>query len=91
MALIRQQTPNPNALKFILPQKMFDAPRSFPSAESASGDPLAARIFSTGAIYNVFMVQDFITVNKLPHVDWEPLATEIEQTVAEHFNLETTD
>lgn len=68
-----QPTPNPNARKFRVPTKLFAKPLSFASAEAAAAHPLAARLFALGTIYNVFMVQDFVTINKLPDAAWEPI------------------
>lgn len=87
MSVLCQQTPNPNALKFILPQRHFAQPLSFASVEQAAEHPLARTLFALGGIYNVFMVQDFITVNKLPHADWGALKTPIQSIIAEHFGL----
>jgi hypothetical protein len=83
-----QKTPNPNALKFILPQRHFDRPLNISTMEEAAQHPLAAQLLGMGTIYNVFMVQDFITVNKLPHVPWEGLEEEIVRIVARYFGLE---
>jgi hypothetical protein len=80
-----QSTPNPNALKFILPEVQFDRPLSFPSAEAAADHPLARRIFALGRVYNVFMVRDFVTVNKLPDIPWEPLRDEIAAVLVAYF------
>ncbi|MCB0060620.1 MAG: NifU N-terminal domain-containing protein [Caldilineaceae bacterium] len=73
MSVAIQSTPNPNARKFVLPTKLFAKPLSFASGVDAAAHPLAAQLFALGTIYNVFMVQDFITINKLPDADWEPL------------------
>ena len=87
-----QVTPNPNALKFILPEPYFSRPMSFPGPEEAAGHPLAAQLFALGDIYNVFMVQDFITVNKLPDTPWEPLREEVKRTIVGYFaELQITD
>jgi len=72
-----QSTPNPNARKFVLPMVAFDGPLSFADVDTAAAHPLAARLFALGAIYNVFMVKNFITVNKLPAADWAPLAEQV--------------
>jgi hypothetical protein len=66
-------TPNPNAHKFTLPGVRFERSFNFPSVESASAHPLAASLFEVGGVYNVLLAQDFVTVNKLPDVDWEVL------------------
>jgi hypothetical protein len=60
-------------MKFLLGRKAFGRPLSFASAEAAAGHELAKQIFALPGVYNVFMVQDFVTVNKLPDVPWEPL------------------
>ncbi|MEZ4663325.1 MAG: NifU N-terminal domain-containing protein [Caldilineaceae bacterium] len=85
MIIQRQQTPNPNALKFVLPEKIFPQSMNFPSAETASSNALATKLFALGDIYNVFMAQDFITVNKYPQANWEPLATQIESIIQENL------
>lgn len=78
MQIMVQQTPNPNALKFVLPGKRFAGPANFPDLESAEREPLAKQLFALGGIYNVFWAQDFVTVNKYPDVSWEPLTERIQ-------------
>ncbi len=51
------------------------------------GHPLAQRLFALPGVYNVFMAQDFITVNKLPGVEWDALEKDIQSTIAEYFDL----
>lgn len=80
-----QQTPNPNARKFILPGARFAEPLSFADSTTAAGHPLAAALFTLGGIYNVFMVQDFVTVNKYPDVDWDGLEAAIRATIAAYL------
>lgn len=81
-----QKTPNPNALKFILPKAQFTQPLSFSSAAAAATHPLARQLFALGNIYNVFMVQDFVTVNKLPDVSWAVLETAIQAVLEQYFS-----
>ena len=77
MEIVIQETPNPNARKFVLPDHRFSGPESFPDVTSAADHPLAARLFSLGGIYNVFWVRDFVTINKFPDVLWEPLDAQV--------------
>lgn len=83
-----QQTPNPNARKFVLPAKYFAQPLSFAGADAAAAHPLAAQLFALGLVYNVFMVQDFITINKVPDADWALLEQRVSQLIANHFEIE---
>ncbi len=85
MQLTVQKTPNPNALKFVLSAKTFGQPLNFSSTESAAAHPLAMRLFAVGNIFNVFMAQDFITVNKLPQAAWPALEVAIQAVIVDYF------
>ena len=87
MSVIVQPTPNPNAMKFVLSSMRFAQPLSFSSAEAAATNPLAAQLFAVGGIYNVFMVQDFVTVNKTPEFDWAGLLPQL-QPIIERFDAQ---
>jgi hypothetical protein len=66
-----QPTPNPNAHKYVLSEKMFARPLNASTAEAAAAHPLAASLFALDDVYNVLLAQDFVTVNKLPAASWE--------------------
>jgi hypothetical protein len=85
MSVQAKPTPNPNAMKFELPARIFPKPLSFASAQEAAAHPLAAAIFALGGVYNVFMVQNFVTVNKLPDVAWEELLEPIQEQIENHL------
>jgi hypothetical protein len=78
-------TPNPNAMKFTLGARCFATPRSYASPQAAAEDPLAAALFALGGVYNVFMVQDFVTVNKVPERSWETLVEPIQGCLARYL------
>jgi hypothetical protein len=88
MPVQAHKTPNPNALKFVLPAARFPQPLSFPGPAAAQVNPLAQAIFALDGVYNVFMAQDFVTVNKRPDVPWEPLADQV-QALIECYLAET--
>jgi len=83
MSVAVHQTPNPNARKFVLAEKRFAMPRSFPVSTPAD-DPLAVRLLALDGVYNVFMAQDFVTINKLPDVAWEPLEAAVTEILTEY-------
>jgi hypothetical protein len=68
-----QETPNPNAHKYVLAEKHFEQSLNFSSEETASGNRLASDLYTLNGVYNVFMAQDFVTINKLPDADWATL------------------
>jgi hypothetical protein len=82
-----RQTPNPNARKFIVGGNHFGASRNFALGEEVD-DPLAARLLKLEGVYNVLLAQDFVTVNKVPHVEWPPLQSAVEKILSDHFSLD---
>ncbi len=64
-------TPNPQALKFILNEKLlYKEARNFKSKEEAQNDPLAKGIFEIPGVVSVFYMDKFITIEKEPTVQW---------------------
>src|SRR6185436_11586795 len=69
-----QETPNPNAVKFILREPVSNGvARSFSSASQAENDPLAKSLFDVGHIMSVFYMDRMITVEKDDEGDWDDL------------------
>ena len=85
-----RQTPNPNALKFVLPGVRFAASRNY-SLGDAVDEPLAARLLTLEGVYNVFLAQDFVTVNKVPQVDWSLLQVAVERILADYLTQTAKD
>jgi Fe-S cluster biogenesis protein NfuA len=69
-----EETPNPNAVKFILREPVSNGvTRSFNSLEAAAGDPLARSLFEIGNVKSVFYMDRMITVEKSEETDWDEL------------------
>lgn len=69
-----QETPNPNAVKFILKEPVTNGvARQFDSADKAQGDELAKALFDTGHVVSVFYMDAMITVEKTDEGDWDEL------------------
>lgn len=80
-----QATPNPNARKFVFPKKVFAQSCNFANAQAAAAHPLVQQLFGLPGVYNVFLAQDFITINKLPDSPWDPLTTEAQTLIAAYW------
>ncbi len=70
-----QPTPNPNAGKFTLNQRVVEGrgSKSFYNAEDAADHPLASALFELEGVASIFMADDFITVTKTAEASWEQL------------------
>lgn len=87
MFIQTEETPNPNALKFL--PGLDISPKSpvffnnFDEARVKS--PLAAKLYDIGNIEAVFLGADFITVTKTPEIEWKLLKPEILMVIMDHL------
>ena len=69
-----QETPNPNAVKFILREPVsHGTSHSFKSAMDAGDDLLARSIFDIGDVVSVFYMDKMLTVEKTDEAEWDDL------------------
>src|SRR5213076_2759929 len=69
-----QETPNPNAVKFILREPVTSGVgRQFGSPDQAQSDTLAKSLFEVGSVASVFYMDNMITVEKKDEADWDEL------------------
>ncbi|MGD8780056.1 MAG: NifU family protein [Ignavibacteria bacterium] len=64
-------TPNPQALKFVLNERLLKREtRNYPDITAAENDPLAKGVFEIEGVVSVFYMDRFITIEKKPEVSW---------------------
>jgi Fe-S cluster biogenesis protein NfuA len=69
-----EETPNPNAVKFILREPVSNGvARQYGAADLAENDPLAKSLFDVGHVVSVFYMDRMITVEKDDEGDWDEL------------------
>jgi Fe-S cluster biogenesis protein NfuA len=69
-----EDTPNPNAKKFILKEPLtWGVTRSYDNASQASEDALASALFDIEHVTNVFYVDHWITVTQDGRAGWQEL------------------
>lgn len=73
-----QETPNPNAVKFILKEPVTNGvARQFDSADKAQEDQLAKALFDTGNVVSVFYMDKMVTVEKTDEGDWDEMLPQL--------------
>ncbi|MBK9214813.1 MAG: NifU family protein [Chloracidobacterium sp.] len=73
-----QETPNPNAVKFILREPVsWGTSHSFKTAEDGAADKLAKSLFDVGDVVSVFYMDKMITVEKTDEAEWDEILPEI--------------
>lgn len=73
-----EATPNPNAYRFTLKERITSGiPRSFSNAIGAKNDDLASKIFAIDGVENVYYVDSWITVTQDGSRSWPELLKEL--------------
>ena len=76
-------TPNPDALKFTLDVKL-PAMVNLSSADEAT-TAFERQIMAVPGVANLFGVNDFVTVTRVPGTEWEPIIDAVHQAAKEHL------
>jgi NFU1 iron-sulfur cluster scaffold homolog, mitochondrial len=73
-----QETPNPNAVKFILREPVsYGTSHSFKTPADGIDDALARSIFDVGQVMSVFYMDKMITVEKADEAEWDEILPEL--------------
>ena len=92
MSVVAQLTPNPNAMKFTVGDRV-GGPATFRAGQDAkvisggqdAGHPLAAAILAIEGVASVFWTADFVTVNKVAEGDWSTMRPVLVSILEDHF------
>ena len=69
-----QETPNPNAVKFILKEPVSSGTsHSFKNAEAAQSDKFAKSLFLVGDVVSVFYMDKMVTIEKTDETEWDEI------------------
>ena len=80
-----QPTPNPNAYKFVLEQRVVrTGVEEYGNAAEAERDPLARTLFGVPDVENVFLCENFVTVTMKDGADWRKLNEGVSQVLTAH-------
>lgn len=73
-----QETPNPNAVKFILKEPVsHGTSHSFKKRDDAAGNKLAESLFDVGNVVSVFYMDKMITVEKTDESEWDEILPDL--------------
>ena len=75
-----QETPNPNARKFIVDQPT-EQPMSFFNADSAKGYDLPEKLFAIRGVISLLFLNDFITINKSSDTKWSDILKDVRKVL----------
>ena len=73
-----RETPNPNALQFVLNAQILDyGNKSWSTKEDCLDDKMGQALFATESVTNVYIMENFVTVTKGDGANWSFLSPKI--------------
>jgi len=87
-----QETPNPNAVKFILKEPVsYGTSHSFKNRDTAEGNKLATALFDLGDVVSVFYMDKMITVEKTDEAEWDEILPVIAVPIREAESVKSSN
>jgi hypothetical protein len=76
-------TPNPDAMKFTL-DVALPAMINVSSLDAAT-TPFEHDVMTLAGVANLFGVNDFVTITRVPGADWDPIVAGVRRAAKEHL------
>lgn len=80
-----EATPNPSTLKFVANKKLVTAPFEFKSLDDTAHAPLAKALFHFPFVKEVFMDENYISVQKYDMAEWDEVVTETREFIRNYI------
>lgn len=84
--IIVQQTPNPNALKFIVPTKWINFVWECVNEKDAAKSSLAKELWNLGGVKYLMFGSDFVSINKSVEIEWNDLQGKVLEVIDEFLS-----
>jgi len=72
-----ESTPNPSVMKFVANKKLVLESAEFKSIDETERSPLAEKLFHFPFVKEIFMDENYISVNKYDMAEWEMITNEL--------------
>jgi len=79
-------TPNPNSIRIGLSESKFPKALTFKSPAEAEGNDLAKALLEIPGVTSVFMLNNFLSVNKDPGADWGAIEPRVAEALLKHLH-----
>jgi len=86
ITIYSEMTPNPNTMKFVANKMLVgeDVVAEYLSKEDAkNSSEIAESLFTFPFVKGVFITRNFITVSKMPEIEWEDITLELRLFIAD--------
>jgi hypothetical protein len=84
--IVVESTPNTNSVRFDLNRIVVEqGSESYEAAHEGDKSPLAQKMFRVPGVKGLFLMKNFITLNRDPNKKWEEIVPKVEEVLREHF------
>lgn len=80
-----ESTPNPSTLKFVANKKLVTSPFDFKSIDDSAQAPLAKALFHLPFVKEVFMDENYVSVQKYDVTEWDEVVTETREFIRNYI------
>lgn len=80
-----ESTPNPSVMKFVANKKLVIAPVEFKNIDATANAPLARNLFQLPFVKEVFMDENYISINKNEAADWNEITMELREFIRNYL------
>ncbi|MGB8705131.1 MAG: NifU family protein [Gillisia sp.] len=81
VTIYAESTPNPSVLKFVANKKLVISPAEFKSIDDTQNAPLANQLFHFPFVKEVFIDENYISINKYDIAEWNDITPEIREFI----------
>lgn len=76
-----ESTPNPSVMKFVANKKLVDSIFEFKNIDDAKISPLAAKLFHFPFVKEIFIDENYVSINKYDLAEWNDIANELREEI----------
>lgn len=80
-----ESTPNPSVIKFVANKKLVLESAEFKSIDDAELSPLAQKLFHFPFVKEIFMDDNYISINKYDMAEWEEITNELRGFIKDYI------
>ena len=85
-----EYTPNPNSLKFICSETLYPYTKSLSydnlTEAQEADNPVAKRLFGISGLTRIFIMSNFVTIDKDEQINWKDIHLEVKEIIKEELS-----
>ncbi|WP_108802207.1 NifU family protein [Aquimarina sp. Aq107] len=85
ITIYAESTPNPAVLKFVANKKLVTTGHEFKSIDDTKEAPIAEKLFHFPFVKEVYIDENYISINKYDMADWNDITLEIREFLREYL------